>query len=84
MISLDKQELQVLVSLRRNSDFIKFIEILNRSANALAIGNALTKDDVLTRWNQGKIQELLEILKAIKNADEDLSGYNAPARKHIE
>ena len=84
MICLDKHDLQVIVLLRRNPDFVKFIEILNKAAHAVAIGNAQIKDEVISRWNQGRLQELLDILKIIKNADEDMQGLRTEARRHVE
>ncbi len=84
MILLDKHDLQVIVSLRRNADFIQFIEILNRSANAIAIGNAKIRSEVSTRWNQGRRQELLDILNKIEKADEDFKQYRKEARKFVE
>jgi hypothetical protein len=84
MISLDKHDIQNIVLLLRYQEFIKFIELLNKSANALAIGNAAIKDETLAKWNQGRIQELLDILKIIRSASEDLKGFKTEARKHVE
>lgn len=83
MITLDKQDIQNIVLLRRYPEFEKFIALLNRSAEVLAIANAAIKDDTLVKWNQGRVQELIDILKVIRNANEDLQNFKTEARKHV-
>jgi hypothetical protein len=83
--TLDKQELQAIVVLKRTPDFKTFLDILNKSVNVLFISNASQKDEIVARWNQGRTQEILDILNKIKNADEDLRNYKeSEARRHIE
>jgi hypothetical protein len=85
MISLDKSELQAIVILKRSPEGKTFIDALNRSANFLSLQNASQRDDVQSRWTQGRVQELLDILNKIKNAEEDLRTINPQeARRHIE
>jgi hypothetical protein len=80
IISLDKQELQAIVILKRTPEFKQFIGVLTRELNTVSIKNATIKDDVHMRWNQGHAQILLEILTKIKTADEDLHAFNTVAR----
>jgi hypothetical protein len=70
--------------LKRAPEFKIFLDILNRSINHISITNAICKDDTVMRWNQGRAQELLDIIKVIKNADEELHAFKSEARKHIE
>jgi hypothetical protein len=83
MIPLDKQELQTIVILKRVPEFKQFIDILNKSLNALSLKNATVNDEILVRWNQGRIQELLDITKQIKSADEELHSVSKEARKYV-
>ncbi len=84
MISLDKRDLQDIVILKRVPEFTRFIDIINKSINVLAIGNATIKDEVQVHWNQGKIQELLSVLKVVKNAEEELRQFkDAPTHKDM-
>ena len=84
IITLDKSELQAIVILKRTPEFKTLLDIFNRSINTLAITNAMMKDEVVSRWNQGRIQELLDILNKIKTADEELHAFNKEARTHVE
>jgi hypothetical protein len=84
MIQLDKNELQAIIILKRNPEFKIFLDIFNRSVGALSIINASLKDEVSVRWNQGRIQELLEIIRKIKTADEELHEFRTEARQHVE
>jgi hypothetical protein len=84
MISLDKQELQSIMLLKTNPDFKVFLDIIVRSITHLSILNASIKDDTLNKWNQGRIQELLDIQKVIKTCNEELHAFRAEARKHVE
>lgn len=84
IIILDKQEIQAIVILKRTPEFKILLDIFNRSINTLAITNAMTKDEVISRWNQGRVQELLDIVNKIKTADEELHAFNKEARTHVE
>jgi hypothetical protein len=81
---LDKSDLQCIVILKRTPEFPQFMEILNQSLKELALVTTTIKDDVVLRWNQGKSQELLDIIRKIKSADEELHAFKTEARQHIE
>ncbi len=84
MIALDKNDLQTLVILKRTQEWPRFMDILSRSISVLTIANATIKDEVQLRWNQGKVQELLDIIRQIKTSDEELHKFKTEARQHIE
>uniref|UniRef100_A0A6H2A3A6 Uncharacterized protein n=1 Tax=viral metagenome TaxID=1070528 RepID=A0A6H2A3A6_9ZZZZ len=84
IISLDKQELQAIVLLKRVPEFKSFLDVLNRSIATLSYSNAMTKDEVISRWNQGRLQELIDITNKIKTADEELHAFKTEARQHVE
>jgi hypothetical protein len=82
MITPEKRDLQDIAILKRVPEFMRFIDMLNKSTNFLAISNASIKDETQMHWNQGKIQELLSILKTVKNAEEELRQFkDAPTHK---
>ncbi len=70
--------------LKRNPDFKIFLDALNRSMTTLFVSNAITKEETVMRWNQGKAQELIDIINKIKNADEELRSFRPEARQHVE
>jgi len=65
--------LGALSALDGNIDFEIVKEWLTVSLQELYVANASTKDEVLTRWNQGSIQTLSEILESSKNARQALA-----------
>jgi hypothetical protein len=84
MITLDKQEIQAIVILKRVPEFKVFLDVLGRSISNLSYSNAMVKDEVISRWNQGKLQELIDITSKIKTADEELHAFRSEARQHVE
>ncbi len=84
MIKLDKQAIQNLVILKRSPEFVTFMNLLEKSKIALALSNARCADDITCRWNQGRIQELDDILSKIKTSDEDLLAFREAPRKNID
>lgn len=81
MISIDKNDIQNIVILKRVPEFKKLMELIKRRITELSIKNAVIKDEVLMHWNQGRVQELLDIIKEVESADENLRSYNqAPKR----
>ena len=84
MISLDKSELQAIVILKRIPEFKQFIDVLSRSISAMSIANAMVKDEVISRWNQGRLQELIDITNKIRTSDEELHAFRTEARQHVE
>ena len=81
MIQLDRQALQNIVILKRNPEFIAFLLLLERAKIAIALSNSRMSDEVMCRWNQGRVQELDDILTKIKTSDEDLKNFNTAPRK---
>lgn len=77
MIKLDKRELQALHILKTNPDFKIFLDILNKSATLHATQSCVSKDDITSKWLQGRYQEDMDILTTIRNADDDLRQMNA-------
>lgn len=69
---LDKTDLYNIVSLKRYKEFNLFMDILAKKANYLSSKCIVTKDDVEARWLQGRVQELLDLMRDIKRADEEL------------
>jgi hypothetical protein len=84
MIQLEKQELQALVILKRVPEYKTLSDILEKRIRTISLANAIIKDDIQARWNQGRVQELLDLLKMFKTADEELHLFKSEARKHIE
>jgi len=80
MIKLTQQELHAVQLLRTNPEFKIFLDVLNRSAIIAAAQSATIKDEVIMRWNQGRYQELDEILKVVKTSDEELRAFRSSAR----
>ncbi|MDD4877397.1 MAG: hypothetical protein PHQ86_09825 [Dehalococcoidales bacterium] len=79
MVKLTQQELHSITILRTNPDFKVFLDVLNRSAIIAAAQSATIKDEVIMRWNQGRYQELDEILKVVKTSDEELRAFKSSA-----
>jgi hypothetical protein len=65
--------LSSLSALDGDPNFEVVKEWLTVSLQELNVANASTKDKVLTRWNQGSIQTLYEVLETSKNARQALS-----------
>lgn len=84
MITLDKQELQAIVVLKRIPEFKQFVDMMTREATNLSYSSAIAKDEIVMRWTQGKFQGLTELLNKIKTADEELHAFRSEARKHVE
>jgi hypothetical protein len=62
----DDKVLSAIASLQGNPQFETFHDWLKESHYQLMIQSTLTKDEVLTRWNQGGSQALSEILTALR------------------
>ena len=65
--------LTALSSLEGDANFELIKAWLTQSIDDLNVANASTKDEVLTRWNQGSIQALMEILETSNHARRALS-----------
>ena len=65
--------LTALSSLEGDANFELIKAWLTQSIDDLNVANASTKDEVLTRWNQGSIQALMEILETSNHARQALS-----------
>ncbi len=72
MKKLERRELEAINRMHGLEDFQTFITILKDSATELSLLNSKVESDVQTRWNQGKVQELLDILKKIDDTTYNL------------
>lgn len=82
MKNLTANELEVVLRLSLNEDFIKFMEIIRDSSFMLGVNNSKIKDEVEVRWNQGRMQELLDLIKLVKDCKTDLDYlYSKQARR---
>lgn len=62
----DDTVLSAIASLQGNPQFETFHDWLKESYAELMIATTLTKDETLTRWNQGGSQALAEILATLR------------------
>ena len=62
----DDKVLSAIASLQGNPQFETFHDWLKESYAELMIATTLTKDETLTRWNQGGSQALAEILATLR------------------
>ena len=67
MTRADDRVLSAIASLQGNPQFETFHDWLKESHAQLMIATTLTKDETLTRWNQGGSQALAEILAALRH-----------------
>jgi hypothetical protein len=81
MKKLERSELEAVIRINANPDFQIFTGIIKDSAYELAIKNSNIQDETQLRWNQGRTQELLDILKKIRDAGEDLDYLRKQVRK---
>jgi C4-dicarboxylate transporter len=81
MKKLERPELEALVSISGNIDFITFTNILKETAHEIAIKNSTIIEEVQFRWNQGRVQEILDILKKIRDAKDELEYTRKQVRK---
>ena len=73
LVKSNQRLLSALSALDGDPNFEVVKEWLTVSLDELNVANASTKDEVLTRWNQGSIQTLKEVLETSKNARQALS-----------
>ena len=66
MTRADDKVLSAIASLQGNPQFETFHDWLKESHAELMIATTLTKDETLTRWNQGGSQALAEILATLR------------------
>ena len=66
----DTQVLNALASLQGNSNFEAIRSWLEASLQDLYVTSSITKDDVISRWNQGAAQAVAELLEKAKEAPE--------------
>lgn len=64
----DTQVLSALATLQGNPQFETVKSWLRESLQDLHVTTASTKDEVLTRWNQGAAQAVAELLDKAENA----------------
>ena len=66
----DTQVLNALASLQGNSNFEAIRSWLESSLQDLYVTSSITKDEVISRWNQGAAQAVAELLEKAKEAPE--------------
>lgn len=66
----DTQVLNALASLQGNSNFETIRSWLESSLQDLYVTSSITKDEVISRWNQGAAQAVAELLEKAKEAPE--------------
>lgn len=66
----DTQVLNALASLQGNSNFETIRSWLESSLQDLYVTSSMTKDEVLSRWNQGAAQAVAELLEKANEAPE--------------
>lgn len=81
MKKLNREDMEVILRLKTQEDFILFLGILKESTHLLGIANGLLRDEIDVRWNQGKMQELLDIIKKINDTDTDLEYMRKQAKR---
>lgn len=82
MKTMNVNELELVLRLSVNEDFVKFLEILRDSSYILGVTGAKMKDEVECRWNQGRMQELLDIIKTVKECKMNLDyAYSKQPRR---
>ncbi len=64
----DEKIYKAIINLDKNESFIMLVEWIGQSMVKNAMSSTLQKDDVMSRWLQGRTQELEELLGYIRNA----------------
>ena len=67
MTRADDKVLSAIASLQGTPQFETFHDWLKESHAELMIATTLTKDETLTRWNQGGSQALAEVLAMLRH-----------------
>jgi hypothetical protein len=70
LVRPNQQVLSALASLQGNASFETVRAWLEDSRQHLYSGMSVTKDEVLTRWQQGAVQAVDELLETACNAQE--------------
>jgi len=73
MKPLNIKEVELFIRLSNDPDFREFLSIVKESVLMLGTINAKIKDETELRWNQGRMQELLDILKKVSDSISDLN-----------
>jgi len=73
MKPLNIKEVELFIRLSNDPDFREFLSIVKESVLILGTINAKIKDETELRWNQGRMQELLDILKKVSDSISDLN-----------
>jgi hypothetical protein len=68
----DTQVLNALATLQGNSSFETIRSWLESSLQDLYVTSTISKEEVLSRWNQGAAQAVAELLEKAKEAPEAL------------
>lgn len=65
MIKPTEQVLQSIGELIHNSDFLNVVEWMRESVNVVSRSNMTVADELQFRWNQGKLQNMNDFLRAV-------------------
>jgi hypothetical protein len=65
MIKPTEQVLQSIAELVHNSDFINVANWVRESVSVVSRSNVTVVDELQFRWNQGKLQNMNDILRSI-------------------
>ena len=77
-----KELMLLLVSLEDNRVFQDLMKYLRRRAEGLALWGAYLPDDTQTRWAQGRVQELSELLHAWEQRQEYMAAFTGEVEPH--
>lgn len=66
MIQPTLKQLEAISALSSDPRFLVFIDWIRESENMIMRGNLNIKEELQLRWNQGKLQNMNDILKAIE------------------
>jgi hypothetical protein len=71
MIQADKKTLEAIISIRSSDEFTLFMKLVDDSIASLHAAN-ITATGTLLSWNQGRLQELLDIRNLVNNVYETM------------
>ena len=73
MIKPDERVLKAILSLESNDDFKVVKGWMEARLTKTALDSCLTPTEPMRTWKQGRVQELAEILKEMKEARDNLN-----------
>ena len=81
---MDEPLLNALSRLKKEAGFQKLLSYFEKCREARFRAAANLPDDAQSRWQQGRGQELDELLYDIEQCDETLNGMKGPIEKIID